>query len=129
MDFINSSVDSTPKRTATTLESLKRRVILILGGRGKNLSYEPLVEPIKRWAKLVFICGENGDEIERTLSGCCRTERADSPEHAAKIAVGLMKSGDTLLLSPASTSFDRYSDFEERGRKFKEVINSIFNNS
>jgi UDP-N-acetylmuramoylalanine--D-glutamate ligase len=122
MDFIDSSIDSTPKRTAVTLESLARRVIVILGGRGKNLSYEPLKAPLSKWANLAIICGENGDEIEYAIRGCCKTLRATDPEEGARLALGLMKEGDTLLLSPASTSFDRYKSFEERGEKFKDTI-------
>ena len=126
MDFINSSIDSSPKRTAQTLSSLSKRVIIILGGKGKNLSYEPLKEPLKRWAKLAVISGENGELIEETVKDCCPIIRASDIESGTLIALKLMESGDTLLLSPASTSFDRYTSFEQRGKKFKEIIHGYF---
>ena len=126
MDFINSSVDSTPIRTARTLESLDRQVIVILGGRSKKLSYQPLKEALKKWAKRAIICGECADEIEEAVKGSCPITREDNPESAAICAKKFMESGDTLLLSPASTSFDRYKSYEQRGKIFKEVIHSVW---
>jgi UDP-N-acetylmuramoylalanine--D-glutamate ligase len=126
MSFINSSIDSSPKRTETTLNSLAREVIIILGGRGKNLSYKPLCEPLSKWAKLVLICGENSEEIYKEVGSFCRARLVPDLESGVRIAREVMKSGDTLLLSPASTSFDKYANFEQRGQIFKETVYKIF---
>ena len=126
LSFIDSSIDSTPKRTVTTLQSLGRKVILILGGRGKGLSYEPLREPLAKFAKCAIIIGENGDSIEKAVTGSTQIRRAESVEEAVRLAREIMTEGDTLLLSPASTSYDRFKNFEDRGRIFKETVYNIF---
>ena len=128
MTFVDSSVDSTPSRTATTLNSFGRRVIVILGGKGKNLSYEPLCAPLRKWASLAVIVGENREEILNTVEGSCPCRTAQDAEEGAALALSLMQKGDVLILSPASTSFDKYRDYADRGRKFKEVIFNYFDN-
>ena len=124
--YIDSSIDSSPERTRNTLLALGERAHVLLGGRGKGLSYAPLIEPLCEKQGYVIISGENRRQIERELSVCEALSRRiivlDSLRDAVREAVRLSRCGDTVLLSPASTSYDAYSDFEERGEKFKEYI-------
>lgn len=130
--YINSSIDSTPKRTATTLTSLQGKLIVILGGRGKGLDYSPLLDPLKKKAKAVILTGDNGKEIEELIRldpdferlGILVAYESDF-DAATKRAVQLAASGDTVILSPASTSYDRFSNFEERGIHFKSTVNKL----
>ncbi|MBR2965527.1 MAG: UDP-N-acetylmuramoyl-L-alanine--D-glutamate ligase [Clostridia bacterium] len=126
--YVDSSIDSTPKRTAATLLCMPRAVTVLLGGRGKGLSYEPLVTPLLEKTGDIIIFGENRGEIYETLAKYSLLRRrialAETLACAVKIAKERARTGDTVLLSPASTSYDAFSDFEERGNKFKEYINS-----
>lgn len=124
--YIDSSIDSSPERTKSTLLSLGHKVHILLGGRGKGLSYAPLVEPLLGKNGYIIISGENRWQIARELSLSAellpRIMILERLEDAIKESVALARHGDTVLLSPASTSYDAYSSFEERGEKFKEYI-------
>ena len=129
--YFNSSIDSTPQRTATTLDSLGGGLIVILGGKGKGLSYEPLLSPLKAHARAVVLTGANGCEIadtikrDRSLSDL-KIYMKDSFYDAVMAAIGAASPGDTVILSPASTSFDAFRDFAERGNKFKEIVTNYY---
>ena len=133
--FIDSSIDSSPKRTKETLSASDGEVFVILGGKSKGLDYNELVPTLDRKAKAVIISGENADEIENTIKSggfpylyrrCIRTESLYS---AAMLSCRLARAGDTVFLSPASTSFDAFRSFEERGDFFKKTINNIYRNN
>ena len=122
VDYIDSSIDSTPARTAQTLRSLDREVIIILGGRGKGLDFCELVPAIKRYARGALIVGENAEEINRAIDGAVPCQVISDFEDAVRRGVLLAKDVGTLLLSPASTSFDQFKNYAERGDKFKEIL-------
>ena len=124
VEYINSSIDTTPERTAETLRSLDRRVTLMLGGRGKGTSVEPLTEAVMRYADRAILFGEYGAVLEPILSGRVATSRFSRFSDALEAAVETTREG-TLLLSPAATSYDEFSDFEERGDLFEKRILSI----
>ncbi len=126
IDFIDSSIDTTPTRTASTLQSLSRRVVLILGGRGKGLSYEPLTDPVGKFASAVIIAGENRREIAAVMPGDVDVYYADGLTEAVKLSVEMLKEGEALLLSPASASFDAFKNYKDRGEKFKRAVLSHF---
>ncbi len=126
IEFIDSSIDTTPSRTAETMRALNRRVVLILGGSDKGLNYEPLRAPIREYTDAVIICGENRERIAAALVGLDGIHITDCLESAVKLSEDLLTEGSTLLLSPASASYDSFTNFEERGRKFKELTKEIF---
>ena len=132
ISFFDSSIDSTPTRTAATLSSISSPVVLILGGRGKNLSYSPLLSALKN-VRAIIITGENRDDIERELrtsqkivSGDIAVRIKEDFFDAVTAAIEIAKSGDTVLLSPASTSFDRFADYKERGKVFSDIIKKYY---
>ena len=124
--YVDSSIDSTPERTRATLAAMPERLILLLGGRGKGLSYDPLCEPLLKKRGAIIISGENREEIAEALAAFEQLKKRivikDSLEEATREAMRLARCGDTVLLSPASTSYDAFNDFEERGNKFKEYL-------
>lgn len=129
VEYIDSSIDSTPARTITTLKGLSRRVILLLGGRGKGLSYKPLAPHALRWASTVILTGENRGEIKRALEECethatsgTKIYEVEDFDEAVRTARDIARKGDTVLLSPASTSYDRFKNFEERSHQFRKII-------
>jgi UDP-N-acetylmuramoylalanine--D-glutamate ligase len=122
VDYINSSVDSTPARTCETLRSLGRECVLILGGRGKGLDYDSLIPEIRKYARSVLIIGENANEIFRALSEQVNCIICEDMDEAVRRGISLAKGTGMLLLSPASTSLDRYKSYARRGEDFKEKV-------
>ena len=127
--YVDSSIDSSPARTSVTLSAMPKNTHIILGGRGKGLSYAPLIPPLLHTSGAIIICGENREEIAATVGGVTalreRMMLCDTLFSAVMAAVRIAGCDDTVLLSPASTSFDAFSNFEERGNKFKEYIKNI----
>lgn len=122
VEYINSSIDSSPARTVQTLYSLNKRVILLLGGRSKGVSYDALGEAVKKYAEYALIFGENREEIYAAVKGFTKCELYSDMTSAAIRATELGSLCGTVLLSPASTSYDAFSSFEERGNCFKNII-------
>ena len=127
VDYYDSSIDSTPARTVATLKALNRNVVVILGGQGKGLDYSALIPCLKKYAKLAVIVGENGDEIFSTVRGELEAKICHSFEEAVGVAIEYAKDVGALVLSPASTSYDRFSDYKERGNYFKRLVKSRLN--
>ncbi|MBO5908112.1 MAG: UDP-N-acetylmuramoyl-L-alanine--D-glutamate ligase [Clostridia bacterium] len=125
VDFIDSSIDTTPERCSATLELLARRVVLLLGGRGKGLSYDVMIPPVLKYARFAVLFGEEAEKIFSALSG--RVECAVRPDFsdAVRLAASVANKGEAVLLSPACTSYDAFSSFEERGDKFASIVRSL----
>ena len=125
--YISSSIDTTPQRTRATLEGLAQRVRIILGGRGKGLSLLPLRDVLKRYATKIAIYGEIADEMlslinsDESLSKIPHQAFAHLGEAIDYINDGTMPN-DTVILSPAATSYGEFSDYKERGEFFKSRV-------
>lgn len=126
-DYFESSIDSSPDRTAATLSAYDKKVILLAGGRGKGVPYDTLEGVFRDKVKLIIITGENAEELAAAAekSGIRRIIASDYSE-AVACAKREAKKGDIVLLSPASTSFDSFRNFEERGEYFKKCVLSCF---
>ena len=125
MKFYDSSIDTTPERTRTTLLSLDGPLTVILGGRGKGLSPLPLIDALKKRAAAVILLGENSEEILSFLNTggyVGEISVASDMRDAVKIALRL---GHDTVLSPAYTSYDRYNNFEERGEDFSAAVRQL----
>ena len=120
--FYNSSIDTSPTRTAAALSALETPPIVIAGGRGKGVSFAPLGDALAQRAKAVCLYGEAGDEIEAAIGGRVCTHRHHTMEAAFYTAAALAKDGDAVLLSPACTAFDQFRDFAHRGAVFCELV-------
>lgn len=120
--YVNSSIDTTPIRTKNTVNEIGGSIVLILGGKGKGLSYEPLTDAVRRHVRVAVITGESAEEIKEALSGYtdCRviSDFCDAVRHAKAIA----KVGECVLLSPSATSHDRFKNYRERGDLFKKIV-------
>ena len=122
VDFINSSIDTSPARCAATLTSLNRRAVVLLGGRGKGLSFEPLVPVLEKYAVRVIAFGECREEICRVCRGRVPASEAESLSDAITDAFSTLGESECVILSPAATSYDAYASFEERGKDFKRIV-------
>jgi UDP-N-acetylmuramoylalanine--D-glutamate ligase len=123
--FFNDSKATSVDATLKALEALAERdgkTVLILGGRGKNAPYSPLVPLIEASVRGLVVIGEDGDNIESQLKGTAEIVRAGSMAEAVDAAFGAATPGDAVLLAPACASFDMFKSFEERGTVFKAAV-------
>ena len=128
--WYNDSIASSPSRTEAGLRSFPERVVLIAGGKDKGVSYAPLGPEVNEHAKLLILCGATEGVIREAVMaadnyrGMEILTAGDYPE-AVRLADERSKEGDVVLLSPASTSFDRFRNFEERGHVFRDLVNAL----
>lgn len=128
--YYNSSIDSSPNRTINTLNVFPQKVILICGGKDKGIPYDSIGEPIADNVKTLILIGATSGKIEEALWNTNRADEvkiihANTYEEVVETAYNEAKEGDVVLLSPASTSFDMFRNFEERGNLFKKLINEL----
>ena len=121
--WYNDSMASAPERTMAAIRSFDEPIVLLLGGRDKNLPWGDLADLVHQRVEHVVIFGEAAGLIEAALgprSGKTRTQvRCEGLREAVKKAARVAESGCVVLLSPGGTSFDEFTDFAERGERFK----------
>ena len=123
--FYNDSKATSVDATLKALEALSEsegKTILILGGRGKNAPYEPLVDLIEKSVRKLVLIGEDADNIENQLKNHAEIVRADSMQDAVRKGFESAERGDSVLLAPACASFDMFNSFEHRGEVFKAEV-------
>lgn len=132
--YYNSSIDSSPNRTINTLRVFPEKVIMIGGGKDKGIPYDEIGPALVEHVKVLILIGATSDkikealdkEIEKTGNGKnIEVIRVSSYEEAVNTARSKANDGDVVILSPASTSFDMFRNFEERGNLFKKIVNEL----
>lgn len=128
--FYNSSIDSSPNRTINTLKVFPQKVIMIAGGKDKGIPYDEIGPSLVQKVKTLILVGATAGKIIEALKktpGCDTVEviELDEYQDAVETAYKKAKEGDVVLLSPASTSFDRFKNFEERGKLFKSIVENL----
>ena len=126
--YYNSSIDSSPSRTAAALSALSERPIVICGGYDKNIPFEPLSDALNEMAKAVVLTGATAEKIESVLkesNSKLEIHIEKDFEKAVIKAKEIAKKYDIVLLSPACASFDAFKNFMERGNKFKQIVNDF----
>jgi UDP-N-acetylmuramoylalanine--D-glutamate ligase len=98
------------------------RLLVILGGKDKGSPYTPLREPLAERGRLALLIGAATEKIAGDLEGAIPLERVGTLDRAVQSAARHAKSGDTVLLAPACSSFDQFENYEQRGRIFKELV-------
>ena len=125
--FVDSSADSTPTRTKTTLGAhQKSKVIAIMGGYDKCLDYTPLNE-VAGDLKLIVLFGANKQKIRDSIPSAKRVILVNNIYEATKIAYKEARAGDFVVLTPASASFDMFENYIDRAEKFKDAIRGLGN--
>ncbi len=143
--FYNSSIDSSPTRTCAALAALAelrvrgeaagypmRKPTVICGGQDKHLSFAPLASALCNGAAAVVLTGEAREQIRAALYACPDFDPAMLPvrvipdwDEAMETACREAAPGDTVLLSPACTSFDAFRNFSERGERFRAIVRRV----
>ena len=122
--FINDSKATTVNAVSAALKSFGEPVILLMGGRGKGDDYQRLVSLLKERVKLLVLFGEARNFLADLYKGS-PVVLAETLEEATQEAFSKSQPGDVLLLSPACASFDQFSNFEERGDRFKKIFQEL----
>ncbi len=140
--YYNSSIDSSPSRSAAALEALEelrgrpgmdgKPPIVICGGQDKHVPFAPLADALCRHASAVVLTGEAREQIAEALCACPLYDPVALPvtvipeyREAMKAACRMAESGDVVLLSPGCTSFDAFRNFEERGEVFRSIVQEL----
>jgi UDP-N-acetylmuramoylalanine--D-glutamate ligase len=126
--FYNDSKATSVDATLKALEAFADdagKVVLILGGRGKQAPYAPLALLIRSIVRKLILIGEDADTIERELKEDASMDRARDMNDAVRRAYESSQPGDIVLLAPACASFDMFKSFEHRGQVFKEEVRNL----
>jgi UDP-N-acetylmuramoylalanine--D-glutamate ligase len=107
-----------------------KKIVLIVGGYDKNLSFENLVEAICLYVKVLIVMGMTAEKIKNFVLNSKYCEKptifeVKNMREAVKVSNEKSGTGDVVILSPAASSFDLYKNFEERGNDFKKIVNML----
>ena len=126
--WYNDSIATAPERSMAAIHAFDEPIVLLLGGRDKDLPWEDLMQLVGKRVDHVVLFGEAAEKIRKTAQALGLHEngsailRADDLHDAVLKAAQVAESGDVVLLSPGGTSFDEFKDFAERGERFREWV-------
>ncbi len=129
--YINDSIATAPDRTGAAIKAIHAPIVLILGGYDKKLNYDTLGELLSQSSvRLVVTLGETKNTIARAVKDHTDIPVvvADGFDDAVFRASTAAHRGDVVLLSPASASYDMFSNFEARGQRFRELVGMLNHN-
>jgi UDP-N-acetylmuramoylalanine--D-glutamate ligase len=126
--FYNDSKATSVDATVKALEAFRDdagKVVLILGGRGKQAPYAPLASLVQEKVRRLILLGEDAETIANELGSFAEHERVSDMGAAVERAFAAAEPGDTVLLAPACASFDMFESYEQRGKVFKEEVSGL----
>lgn len=129
--WYNDSIATAPERTMAAIRSFSDPIVLLLGGRDKDLPWDELAILIHQTVDHVIVFGESAEKILAALGPVNAKQKPFSLTHvptlqeAVNEASVIAEPGDVVLLSPGGTSFDEFKDFEERGDKFRKWVTQL----
>jgi UDP-N-acetylmuramoylalanine--D-glutamate ligase len=134
--WYDDSIATAPERVVAAVQSFAEPLVLLLGGRDKDLPWDQLARLVCMRADHVVLFGEAAEKIRGALitagaGGSSPGKRPFSLEvvphlqEAVARAHQVAEAGDVVLLSPGGTSFDEFKDFEERGERFRSWVQKL----
>jgi len=129
--WYNNSIATAPERTIAVIHAFDEPIVLMLGGRDKNLPWEELMQLVSERVDHVVLFGEAAEKIQKTVDSLGQgrkrftLSRANGLHEAIHQAAEVAETGDVVLLSPGGTSFDEFKDFEERGERFRTWVREL----
>ena len=123
--YVNDSIATSPDRTRTALLAYDMPIVLIAGGYDKGIAFDELGVAMAEKVAHLIVMGETGGAIATAAKGKTNIHHVENLEEAMGCAMGLAQSGDVVLLSPASASYDQFRNFEERGQRFREWVEKL----
>jgi UDP-N-acetylmuramoylalanine--D-glutamate ligase len=129
--WYNDSIATAPERAMAAVRAFDESIVLMLGGRDKDLPWEDLAALIHERVDHVILFGEAAEKIEKAVTNSKSGKRTKSVARCSGLHEAVVKaaevaeSGDVVLLSPGGTSFDEFVDFAERGERFCQWVQEL----
>lgn len=129
--WYNDSTATAPERSIAAIRAFEEPIVLLLGGRDKDLPWEDLMRLVRERVDHVVLFGEAADKIKETAERIGLRENGSKITRAEGLRAAIIKAaeiaepGDVVLLSPGGTSFDEFKDFAERGERFREWVQEL----
>lgn len=130
--WYNDSIATSPTRVIAGLRSFNQKLIVIAGGYDKNIPFEPMAPDVIKSVKILILMGPAAPKIEQAIKEDENFEQselkilhAENLEQAVQLAQEYAVEDDIVTLSPACASFDAYTNFEERGKAYKELVKNL----
>lgn len=129
--WINDSIATAPERTIAAIDSFDEPIVLLLGGRDKNLPWDKLAKLVRKKVERVIVFGEAAPIIAEAIGPRKPGQHVSSVvvckdlTEALNTAKNQAQPGEIVLLSPGCTSYDAFKDFEERGQFFRDWVNQL----
>jgi len=125
VDFINDSKATNIDSTVWALKNVAKPAVLIVGGRDKGSDFGRVIPLVREKAKAAVVVGEAAGRIAAAWKDVVPVLSAASFDEAVSAAFGRASAGDCVLFSPMCKSFDMFTDYEHRGRTFKDIVNKL----
>ncbi|HCB48579.1 MAG TPA: UDP-N-acetylmuramoyl-L-alanine--D-glutamate ligase [Chloroflexi bacterium] len=132
VQYVNDSIATAPERALAALDSFTEPIILLAGGRDKDMVWGEWANRVMQRVKAVVLFGELAGFLQTLLedheamgAGRPIITRVDTLDEAVNIAWEIAQEGDVVLLAPGGTSFDGYVDFAERGEAFRRSVHGL----
>jgi UDP-N-acetylmuramoylalanine--D-glutamate ligase len=125
VSYFNDSKGTNVGSVVKSLQSFEEPVILIAGGKDKGGDYGPLKDQIAGRVKGLALIGEAKERMFSALGGLTESAKLGSLEEAVRWAKSKARPGEVVLLSPACSSYDMFANYQERGKRFKEIVNGL----
>jgi UDP-N-acetylmuramoylalanine--D-glutamate ligase len=129
--WYNDSIATAPERSIAAVCAFDEPIVLLLGGRDKNLPWEDLIRFAAQRVDHLVVFGEAVEKIQKTVNSLGLGEmrfsisQAHGLREAVLLAADVSEPGDVVLLAPGGTSFDEFKDFEERGERFRAWVHGL----
>lgn len=123
--WVNDSKGTNVGATLMSLMSVESGVLLIAGGTDKGSDLAPLLEPVRSRVRKMFLIGDAAERFGEFFESIVPIDRSGTLEEAVRRSAAEAKAGETVLLSPACSSFDQFRDYVHRGDVFREIVQSL----
>lgn len=124
-EYINDSKATNLHALEACLRSQERPMVLIAGGKDKELDYTPLRAQLNGQVRGMVLIGEIAEQLEQTFGDMLPCKRARDMAEAVVLATELSLPGDAIVLSPGTSSFDMYTGYAHRGEVFRDAVNAL----
>jgi UDP-N-acetylmuramoylalanine--D-glutamate ligase len=121
-DWYNDSIATAPERAMAAIRSFDEPLVLLAGGRDKNLPWDDFAALVRQRVDHLILFGEAAEKIARVIGEGFPYVICSNLKEAVQAAAEVVQDGDVVLLSPGGTSFDEFKDFEERGECFRQLV-------
>jgi UDP-N-acetylmuramoylalanine--D-glutamate ligase len=125
VQYINDSIATAPERALAALHAYSEPIILLAGGRDKDMVWDEWAQQVKARVRQVILFGDLADLLAQKLAPYEQMVQVNTLEEAVQVAAQTAVSGDIVLLSPGGTSFDAFADFAARGARFREIVTAL----